>query len=59
MGTPKLVPTTTEIVVDVDGSDLRSELALSRRVEVSIEQSEFRTDFWGAWQTLYAVLIKS
>jgi hypothetical protein len=35
VGTPNLVPT-TEI-----GSDLRSELALSRRVVVSVEQSEF------------------
>jgi len=38
VGTPNLVPT-TEILVD--GSDLRSELALSRRVVVSVEQSEF------------------
>ena len=42
VGTPNLVPTTEIVVdVDVDGSDLRSELALSRRVEVSVEQSEF------------------
>ena len=44
VGTPNLVPTTEIVVdVDVDGSDLRSELALSRREEVSVEQSESRS----------------